>query len=107
MPVPSVLIIGAGISGLYAGHLLNSYGVPVVVVEASGQVGGRVREDSDFIDWNIELGGEYIHGTNHILKRLADKLGLSTANIFEVFDVRLAVSWLPFPSPLSNRLLFV
>ena len=39
---PQVLIIGAGLAGLYAAMLLERQGVKVVVLEASKRVGGRV-----------------------------------------------------------------
>jgi len=39
---PDVIVVGAGLSGLYAAWLLENQGVKVQLVEASGRVGGRV-----------------------------------------------------------------
>ena len=37
-----VVIIGAGVGGLYAAMILKSLGIPYQVLEASGRTGGRV-----------------------------------------------------------------
>lgn len=59
----SVVIVGAGISGLEAGHELNSRGIDVLVLEGRDRVGGRI------VSYNInntalDLGGSWIHGLN-------------------------------------------
>ncbi|NQZ79301.1 MAG: NAD(P)/FAD-dependent oxidoreductase, partial [Ekhidna sp.] len=41
----SILIIGAGVSGLIAAQKLESYGYSPTVIEASDRVGGRVKTD--------------------------------------------------------------
>ncbi|MBL8629955.1 MAG: FAD-dependent oxidoreductase [Rhodospirillaceae bacterium] len=40
---PDVIIIGAGLSGLHAGQILEDAGLKVTVIEASNRLGGRVR----------------------------------------------------------------
>lgn len=59
-----VVIVGAGISGLYAGLLLKQKGIPFSIVEASSRLGGRIRSLKGFADYGIELGAEEIHGKN-------------------------------------------
>lgn len=60
----SVIIIGAGAAGLYAGQLLSQYApnASVQIVEASLLRGGRIRELIGFADFPIEIGAEEIHG---------------------------------------------
>lgn len=67
----TVVVVGAGASGLYAGWYLQERGFNVKVLEASDRVGGRVRSLSGFADFDIELGAEMIHGNNSEWYRIA------------------------------------
>ncbi len=58
----SVIIVGAGVSGLYAAKVLRDAGITVTILEASGLHGGRVRSITDFADFPIEAGAEYVQG---------------------------------------------
>ncbi len=61
----SVIVIGAGFSGLAAAYELLAAGYEVTVIEARGRVGGRVLTFYDFVPGRfIEGGGELI-GSNH------------------------------------------
>jgi monoamine oxidase len=60
----TVIVIGAGAAGLYAGWYLQERGFQVKVLEASDRIGGRVRPLAGFADFDIELGAEEIHGNN-------------------------------------------
>jgi monoamine oxidase len=66
----SVVVIGAGIAGLAAAQRLLSKGVQVQLLEASGQIGGRIRPLQGFADFDIELGAEEIHGNRSEWYRL-------------------------------------
>lgn len=62
----SVLIIGAGFSGLAAAYKLHAMGIQVSILEARNRIGGRVfshqpKQESDLV---IELGAEWV-GASH------------------------------------------
>ena len=60
-----VVIVGAGFSGLAAGHELAGAGYDVTIVEARNRVGGRVISFADLVPGkHVEGGGELI-GSNH------------------------------------------
>ncbi|HBO7171440.1 TPA: NAD(P)-binding protein [Pseudomonas aeruginosa] len=80
----TVLVIGAGVSGLAAGSLLRSYGYQVKVVEARERVGGRVWTDRSWAGAPLDLGASWIHGIDdNPVARLAEHLGIETV----VYDV--------------------
>ncbi|KXS10203.1 amine oxidase [Gonapodya prolifera JEL478] len=64
LPQRTVIVIGAGISGLAAAVRLKTAGVDVVVLEARDRVGGRILTDDS---WGvpIDLGGSWVHGTDN------------------------------------------
>jgi monoamine oxidase len=67
----TVLIIGAGASGLFAGYTLQYVGMEnYQILEASDHDGGRVQEKTDFLDVPLDLGAEYIHVHPKILQDL-------------------------------------
>ncbi|KAE9025471.1 hypothetical protein PF011_g3018 [Phytophthora fragariae] len=80
-----VVVIGAGVAGLRcASQLAKAQGVTdVLVVEASGRVGGRVMNDTSFIPGlSIEVGAEFMHGANTTLTRLAEEHNIGMREIF-------------------------
>jgi len=61
----TVIVVGAGFSGLAAAHELAAAGYKVTVLEARDRIGGRVSSLSNFADGKtVEAGGELI-GANH------------------------------------------
>jgi monoamine oxidase len=63
---PRIVIVGGGIAGLHALHILKKSGLDATVYEASGRTGGRmftVQEAMGKGTWT-EFGGEFID-TNH------------------------------------------
>lgn len=74
----SVIILGAGLSGLYAAHLLDRSGVDVRVIEARDRVGGRILDvPAGDGAHRLDLGPSWIWpGMNPRAATLAGALGL-------------------------------
>lgn len=70
-----VIVIGAGASGLAAAALLEDHGVEYQIIEATDHYGGRILKNSEFADFPVDLGAEWIHQKKDILNRLIDKEG--------------------------------
>jgi monoamine oxidase len=72
----SVIVVGAGLSGLAAARHLVAQGEEVTVLEARDRVGGRteghVLEDGT----PLELGGQWIGPTQNRMYALVEELGL-------------------------------
>ena len=65
-----VLIVGAGAAGLTAGYLLHRNNIDFEIIEASGSLGGRMKRSTEFADFPIDLGAEWIHDDPSILAEL-------------------------------------
>jgi monoamine oxidase len=76
-----VIVVGAGVAGLYAAQLLIERGFEVSILEASNRWGGRVYSLEGFADFPVELGAEEIHGENSIWYGLAEDSGESIFSI--------------------------
>lgn len=73
-----VIVVGAGLSGLYASHLLSQLGFETTTLEASERIGGRVRT-LDAVPGKPE-GGANVFGPNYGRAiRLAQQLGVHLA----------------------------
>ncbi len=82
MQLYDVIIIGAGVAGLTAARELQAQGKSVVVLEAQDYVGGRVKS---FDGWGVplELGAEFIHGSDTITASIARDLGLEIVSAYQ------------------------
>ena len=59
---PSVIIIGAGMSGASAANALVAKGYNVTIVEARDRIGGRTYTDRTTLSHPVDLGASWIHG---------------------------------------------
>lgn len=75
-----VLIIGAGLSGLAAAHVLQDQGYSVQVIEGRNRIGGRVLSLSD-IPGNPEAGGNGIGAGYGRVIDAAERFGAPLNNI--------------------------
>jgi len=87
----TVAIIGAGAAGLYAADILTSKGVTVMILEASSQIGGRIRSlrnqtnipAESIADFPVELGAEIVYGSDSRLGKIFSVLNLQTIDLSE------------------------
>lgn len=68
----SVLIIGAGAAGLSAGYQLGRLGIAYQILEAAPQHGGRMKRTTEFVDFPISLGAEWLHVGTEVLDEIVD-----------------------------------
>jgi monoamine oxidase len=76
----TVIVIGAGISGLAAARVLTEEGYSVIVVEARERVGGRIWTDHSWPGIPLDMGASWIHGSeDNPITNLARELDVTTA----------------------------
>lgn len=78
----TVLIVGAGASGLAAATALARQGKKVTVIEARNHIGGRIHTLSDASFFHrAELGAEFIHGDLPVTLNLLKEAGIDAKTI--------------------------
>ena len=80
---PRVAIIGGGIAGLHAAHILNKSKIKFDLFEASKRIGGRIYTVTDQLGDGLitEIGGEFID-SNHV-----DMINLVKEYGLELYDI--------------------
>jgi monoamine oxidase len=83
-----IVVIGAGAAGIAAARRIQAAGRKVIVVEASGQIGGRCLTDTTTFDVPFDRGARWMHNpdTNPMI-RLGRNAGLEIS-----------------PAPLSQKI---
>ena len=89
--IKSVIVIGAGISGLAAAKKLKDAGLSVTVLEAQSKVGGRLKTNRS-LGVAFDEGASWIHGVNgNPITTLAQNAGMTTFytndNSFVAYDM--------------------
>jgi len=75
----TVIVVGAGISGLAAAKKLKENGFNVIVLEAQSKVGGRLKTNRS-LGVAFDEGASWIHGTaGNPIASLAQQAGMNTA----------------------------
>lgn len=76
------IIIGAGISGLFMGHLIKKYNSNFIIIEKSDYIGGRVAVDS--IENNtFSIGAGVVRDTDNLIINLYEELTEEELVFFE------------------------
>ena len=73
-----VIIVGAGAAGLDAARVLDENKISYIILEATNRFGGRLGEDTEFAEFLIDLGAEWIHNNAEILDVLSGAPGTAT-----------------------------
>ncbi|MCC2625273.1 MAG: flavin-containing amine oxidase [Burkholderiales bacterium] len=73
-----IIIIGAGLAGLYAAYLLQNEDFDVIILEARDRVGGRT-----FTQNGIDLGGQWISSLHHRAMKICKQFNI---NFHQQFD---------------------
>ncbi len=83
--LPSVAVVGGGLSGLVAAWRLREAGVLATVYEASSRVGGRVFTNrGTFADGQrVERGGELIDTGHKAYRKLVQQLGFQLDDLLK------------------------
>ncbi|MEV5578947.1 NAD(P)/FAD-dependent oxidoreductase [Streptomyces parvus] len=90
-PEATVVVVGAGLSGLTAARELHRRGVDVIVLEAADRIGGRAMAETTALGSRIDLGGQWIGHDHHRIMALATELGatrypMHTGTLPQVID---------------------
>ncbi len=80
---PRVVILGAGMAGLHAAHVLRKTGIVAEVYEASTRIGGRMYTGRDTLipGAYVEIGGEYIDSNHADVHALVREFGLDLIDL--------------------------
>ncbi|KAG9300478.1 hypothetical protein G9A89_010104 [Geosiphon pyriformis] len=86
----SVIIVGAGLSGLRAAQLFHKAGFEVKILEASNRIGGRIYAEDVDHDNKIDMGAQWVGKTQtHIL----DLLKEFNVETYEQYNQGTKVHW--------------
>ncbi|WP_290059545.1 FAD-dependent oxidoreductase, partial [Amycolatopsis solani] len=84
-----VVVIGAGLAGLAAARRLHEAGVECTVLEASDDVGGRVR--TDVVDgFRLDRGFQILNPAYPAIRRLVDVDALRLGRFWRAVRVAAA-----------------
>src|SRR6516165_6636630 len=94
-----VVVVGGGLSGLYAARLLAAAGVDVLVLEAQSRVGGRTLTDHFGDGTFVDDGGQWVSPGQDCIVGLAEELGVG---LFPSWSEGATVCWRAGERIVSN-----
>ena len=80
-----VVVIGAGLAGLYAATMLQDAGSKVVVLEAQQRSGGRIHSMRQ-LGSNAEAGGTFIGAAYRRVFSIAERFGISMIDVTPLLE---------------------
>lgn len=81
-PSPTVIVVGAGMSGISAAKTLSDAGIKnILILEATNRIGGRMCK-TNFAGLSVEMGANWVEGVNgkqlNPIWPMVNKLNLTT-----------------------------
>ncbi|XP_026409866.1 polyamine oxidase-like [Papaver somniferum] len=81
-PTPTVIVVGAGMSGIFAAKTLPDAAIKnILILEATNRVGGRIKK-TNFAGSSVELGANWVEGVKgdqvNPIWTMVNKIGLKT-----------------------------
>ena len=84
-----VLIIGAGAAGLSAAYLLNQQGIAFEILEASSIYGGRMKRTTEFANFPIPLGAEWLHDRRKVLDEILNDQSVEIKTVTKNYNPKV------------------
>lgn len=80
---PKIVIVGGGVAGLHAAHLLKKGGIGSAIFEASNRTGGRMFTGKDLMGPGLttELGGEFVDSGHEDMMNLIKEFNLELIDV--------------------------
>ncbi|KAG8373543.1 hypothetical protein BUALT_Bualt11G0035500 [Buddleja alternifolia] len=89
--LPTVIVVGGGISGIAASRMLQNASFKVILLESQDRIGGRIHTDYSF-GCPIDMGASWLHGVcnenplSPIIRRLGLKLYRTSGDDSILYD---------------------
>lgn len=88
-----VIIVGAGAAGLAASKVLEQNNIDYLILEATDRYGGRLKKDTTFADFPIDIGAEWLHSAPITLNKLKGKRGKEIDEDLIPYHLDSTASW--------------
>lgn len=101
---PTIIIIGAGLSGVLTAYRLKKAGFKIKILEARTRAGGRIYTTRDFNGTPLEMGATWFGPQHHHLRSLLEELNISSFKQYMEGPVMFEASALSAPQKIGNSI---